>query len=232
MPETEINHKSGDSADPRDEARSLLLSGFLNLLFVVVGAALVAYLMMGYIFDKASKSFYESEPRELPEVVVDGNTYPQLRTRVADFVEAVVTGTPVDPLRLDTAAINALVHRETRLRSKMVFEIADSKLGAVMALPAHGHLSGKYLNGTAELKLELTDTGLGLYFESISVDNRALSAAVLAAFSNRNLLEDYRVYGHPEELDEFSAGLDRVEVDEDHLVLVPKQIRTDSDLNA
>jgi hypothetical protein len=161
----------------------------LLLIAVAVGFYLV-YRALNQLVDE----YTATAPRELPSVELPADERQTLRARFDAFRKAIDAGTPAESLVLSADDINALLEDDPNLKGKIYVTMEGDKLKGQISIPLGSiglpMLSGRYLNGEAELKASLSEGVLIVTLESIEVNGKKPPQQFLDSIRRQNLAQD------------------------------------------
>ena len=167
------------------------------IIAVVLVVLVVAIALMGgyYVYHRLTQAVlpYTSEaPMELPKVELTEAQSEAIRQRFKEFKQALDTGKPVEPLILTADDINCLITDDPNFKGHVFVTIEDDKLKGQVSIPLDAFLlvpafRGRYLNGSAELKVALVNGILVVTADSIEVKGKPLPPKTMAAMRGQNL---------------------------------------------
>ena len=194
---------AGETAKPARKRRGCLFWGFLMalLMLVIVGGGL-ALMVYSLVMEYTSTS-----PVPVPRYDLKPGEAKAVERRLADFKEPAEAGPPRQ-LVLTADDLNALIAASPhgdRWAGKVFVRLEGDKAYADISLPLEEIplLSGRYLNGTLELKVGLEEGGAGKKKDKSGLkkpgpvatvvggtaNGKPLPAEVLRIFEDRNLFE-------------------------------------------
>lgn len=195
-------------------------------LLVVVGG----YLGVRWFVNQQIVKYTDTQPMELPQVQIDEAEATAVRQRVDAFAKALEEGRPAEPLVLDGRQLNLLLAASKEwapLRDHVYLDIEGDRIQGAVSLPLenipHPWLQkhkGRYLNGSIELRVSLTNGVLVATIESLSVKGRKVPDAVLAELRKQNLARDF--YASQEGV-QLVQKLEAIRVEDGRLTIVPRQ---------
>jgi hypothetical protein len=178
--------------------------GCITAVVLMVLLMLLAYLGYRYVMYQ-----YNEWTSPAPEIFAKVEMSPEdreaLHKRFNDFNEALEAQKPVEPLTLNSDELNVLLEDNPDVKDHVHVDIKGDKIDGRVSLP----LGGRFLNGSAELKVSLENGVLIVLADSISVKGRPLPDSVMQGFRSQNLAQD--AYKNPKNA-EFLRKIDSVEV--------------------
>ncbi len=160
---------------------------------LIIALAVLAFLGMR-LFSGLVDEWTSPVPAELPKVQVSEEERKSVRERVDAFKKALEAGTATDPLVLTSDDLNALIEENPDFRGKVFARVEGDKLKGQISIPLDklkiGMLSGRYLNGEAELKASLSDGFLVVTLETLEVNGKRPPENFLVGLRKQNLAKD------------------------------------------
>ena len=222
-------NQASDNPSPEKKQGSgcakYILFGCLTMIVLMVIGGLFAYWGIKGLVSSLVEDYTDSEPRELPQVVVSEEEAEAILARVDAFTKAVNAGEPTEPLILDGDDINELIHSHpawSQLAGKVFVTIEDDRIQGEVSIPLDdvGKLvKGRYLNGSATFRIGLAAGHLFVFVESLEVNEKAVPDALMEQLRSENLAEDSN------EDPDFQSVIDKIEsitVKDGQLHIVPK----------
>jgi hypothetical protein len=169
-----------------------LIAGIMSVLFLI---AVGAILYVGYrAFNRFVDEYTATVPLELPTVEMPAEERQSVKDRFAAFRKAIDDGTPVEPLVLTSDDLNALIEDQPNLKGRIFVRIEGDKLRGQVSIPLDSMklpiVSGRYLNGEADLKASLSDGVLIVTLEDIEVNGKRLPPQLMDSIRKENLAKD------------------------------------------
>ena len=186
---------------PQKKPHGCFFWGCITLVILFVLAALAAgiggYALLRF-FVNTAKEYSDTEPVPMPPVVMPEKEREELRQRVNTYAKALDDRTASEPLILTAEDINALLDDNPNFRGRASVTIEGDKIKAKVSLPLDAlakipgfkELSGRYLNGTATLRVSLRDDELDVRASDIIVKGKPLPAQFADSFSRENLAKE------------------------------------------
>ncbi len=190
---------------------------------VIVGVVVV-YTAVGRLADR----YLDSEPMDLPMVSLPPQEQQALEDRIAAFEAAFETPGEVATLRLSDREINAYIQNLPEGSDMAEFgkyfyvTIEDGTIRGDMSLPLSevmpiGALDGRYMNGSATLRVDIVGGRLEMYAENIEMKNEDLPDFFLSEFRKQNLLEGLE--DNPD-FQRFQQSIDTFRIEGNEIILV------------
>ncbi len=147
---------------------------------------------------KMVSDFTEAQPTPMPAVRLSMEEAKSVRKRVDAFREAVRIKEPATPLALTVDEINALMATESDLRSfkgrVSVTAIEPGQFKGAISVPVEDlglpAFRGRYLNGSATLKVAFRNGVLLLTAQDILIKGRPLPEVYMQKIRAQNLAKD------------------------------------------
>jgi hypothetical protein len=138
--------------------------------------------------------YTEAQPRALAPVALSAEDTRSVRERVDEFRKELDAGTASERLVLDIDELNALLAEENRRESRLEsirLRFEDDQLRGEISMPLDGipGLSGRYLNGSADVDVAFVDGNLSVHLDDIEVAGKPLPPAYAEAIRAENLAE-------------------------------------------
>lgn len=172
------------------------------ILLLIIGG----YLGYRYIIGKLEESvvlYTEESVRELPKPNSSKQDADETIQKFDNFIIKVSNDEASEPLSLSAEEMNQLINyhpQMTEFSDKAYFEIDDNILSAEVSVPLDGLknispifevFSGRYLNGTIGLDLELRNERLEVYIESIEVKGNKVPEEYMQKVRTKNFAEEF-----------------------------------------
>jgi len=193
------------------------------VLAVVVG--IIAFWGVRRFVTNLTEQYTATTPMELPRVEAREDEGEAVVERVDAFTGALKHhGTP-QPLVLTARDINILINRHPdwkALAGKVFVSIEDDKISGQTSIPLDGLgklFAGRYLNGSASFRVEMTAGRLLVFIESVTVGGEPLPEELVNALKAENLAKD--VNKQPESRAVLQQ-LESITVRDGRLTIVPK----------
>ena len=120
-----------------------------------------------------------------------------LRAKFKAFGEALEAKTATEPLVLTADDLNALIDDNPNFKGKAHVEIAGEKVTAKISFPVDDlklgikELEGRYLNGSATLRVTLLNGVLDVRADSIEAKGKPLPAGFVKSLQDENLAKKW-----------------------------------------
>ncbi|HEX5054145.1 MAG TPA: hypothetical protein VFZ65_20370 [Planctomycetota bacterium] len=212
------------------KSRGCLFYGCLTAAVLAVVGGIGGYFLVRYALDKlveVALEYTETTPMPLPESTMSDAEYTLLQQRIDEFSKAQDANTPAT-LVLDSDDLNALIARDPmwqQLRGKMHVTLQGDQVHADVALPLDefienvpglSRLKGRFLNGSATLKVLLVDDILVVSLRSVQVKGESLPPEVMNSLRSRNLA-DRNTTGR--QLDDWKKKIESIDVADGKLTI-------------
>jgi hypothetical protein len=185
--------------------------GCITVIVLAVLLALVLYL--GYRFINSKFNEYTADtPEVFPQVNLPADERDALEKRFKEFRDALEAQTPVEPLVLNSNQINALIEDNSDMKGKLHVDIKGDKIEGQLSWP----MFGRFLNGTADLKVSLKDGVLIVIADSVSVKEQPLPESVMQGFRSKNLAQD--AYKNPKNAEELRK-IESIEIKDGTIII-------------
>jgi|SRR5437867_6487188 len=172
------------------------------ILAVILGVA--SFLAVRYAINKVNAfivEYTETTPAPLPKVEVTQSAWEVLDQRLTAFQEALDARKQTPPLVLTSSEINAFMAKSPAMsfwKDKLYVTIDGNEVKGQISLPLDElgealHLSklkGRYLNGSAALRVSLQNGQLVVNIQSLQVKGRSPPEQVMASLRAENLARD------------------------------------------
>jgi hypothetical protein len=174
--------------------RGCFFYGCLSL--VVIALLAVVAGIVGFFVVKNTAARWINEYTETTPALVEQLEYPKARmdalnARLAAFKDALDQGRAETELVLTADDLNALIATSPEWRGKVFVRIDDDTITGDVSILLSDigplKLKGRYLNGTATLKLALENARLDVRVQGVKVRGKALPAMILARLKKENL---------------------------------------------
>jgi hypothetical protein len=202
--------------------------GCVTMLVLLLLGGVGTYFGVKYAVNKIVNKYTDSKPLPLPRIEISDDQWKVLQDRVARFRTALDKREEPFTLELSAQDLNVLFDREPTLKDfKNRFHVAieSNKLTGTISVPLDNigwsRLQGRYLNGTAALKVSLKDGKLEVHMDSLSVNGQAVPEEVMAGFREQNLASD--VDKQPENRDAIQK-FERVEIKDGKIIIQIKPL--------
>jgi hypothetical protein len=187
----------------------------------------------GYFFVKKVNQmvaeYTSTTPAEMPQVEMPDAEFEVLEERVGAFGKALQEGQPSEALVLTADELNVLLNRSEAMqvgKGRLHVIMTEDEVSGQISLPldpiAKGpllsKLSGRYLNGTARLGVEMQNGRVVVRLLGVKVNDELMPAELVKAFETVNLMD--QVYQDPQTAQTLSK-IGSVDVTDSKLVITP-----------
>lgn len=184
-------------SEGKSKATNCVLYGCLSMVVLAIVISLVTFFGVRYGYKKLVNTYTSPAAAQLPAVTYTDAEVQTLTNRLAMFEMAANTLTNEATLTLSDRDINVLIHSQEDLknmRDKFHFEIQNDTIMSDISVPLDSFgldsLKGRYLNGTAGLKVEVNNGKLVVRLDSLKVNGSPVSGAFIAQLKQENLAKD------------------------------------------
>lgn len=176
----------------KKSGRSCFLVGCLSLVAVFIIAIVVLFLGARYYINKSIQQYTEATPVQFEPVTLSDEESKALETRVQEFNRNLQDTNKTAQIVLDSRELNALMAKDSELSkiaSNVRVKLEGDQLTCLISFPLDelskapflGGLKGRYLNGTAKVRVSLNGGNLSTKVTGISVKNEELPSEALTA---------------------------------------------------
>jgi hypothetical protein len=183
------------------------------LLVVMILLGYVGYRYLMYLRDQ----WTSPTPEMFAKVEMSAEAREALEKRVQEFRKALEAQEPVAPLMLNSDEINALIEDNPTLKGRVHVEIKGDKIEGQLSWPIPN--TGRFLNGSADLRVSLKDDVLIVNADAISVKGRPVPESFMQGFRQQNLAED--AYKNPKNAEELRK-IESIEVKDGTIIIKPR----------
>lgn len=200
----------------------------VGCLFTLLIAGVISYV----IYVKAKEigtGILNEYTSETPIVFVapeaDQASIDDVISRYDAFSDAMKEGTETSPLTLSEADINLLIYHHPdwkEMAGHTSISIEDDQLTGQLSIPLDelgSLLKGRFLNGSATIRLSLSDGHLEGYMDSIEVANQMVPPEIISELQKDNIFKKSET---DPEFREKIRGLDEIRIEGGELIIVPK----------
>lgn len=228
--------------EPEPRRRGCLFYGLVGLAVVSVAVMLTMALAawVSYrTFVRYRDMYTSTTPVALPRVETSERERKRIVARVEAFRKAVEAGENVKPLTLSGDDLNALIQESPRLKDRVFLSLDDDRVKAQVSIPLSelqdfSLTRGRYLNGEAEVKLELDDGRLKLEVLSMRAEGKELPQMVCNVLTH----SDFVLESDDEDDDDdddptnsegerrfkgFLRKLDSVKIEDGRMIVTPRE---------
>jgi hypothetical protein len=206
------------------KGRGCLFYGCITL--IVLAILLIAGLYFGVRFGvKYVRDHYTaSTPISVAPVALNPTQGAAVTKRVDDFTKALEKGESPAPLELTSDELDYWIRNSkqgAQLKDHAHLSVTNGRIHAEMSVPLEAFnpaFKGRYLNGEGEFALTLRNGGITVDPQAVRVNGQPVPQQM---FQNMNKPLEWK----PGPNDEGAAlvrGLERIEVKDDRVLLVPK----------
>lgn len=160
------------------------------VLIVVVGVTI--YVGYRYLIDTAKK-YTDTVAAPMPAVAMPEPQRVELRTKVEAFGKGLEARTATEPIVLTADDLNALVDDNPMFKGKAHIDIVGDQVTAKISFPLSDlklpfrELDGRYLNGSATLRVSLKDGVLDVRADSMEAKGEPLPPKFMDELKKENL---------------------------------------------
>lgn len=227
MNDIELSQMTGGEPPKEKKSRLGLYLGIgcLGFLLLMVALGYLGYRGVKGVISGFVEEYTDTEPRALPEVLMNEEDARRVTAAFEDFKRAVKLDQPTDPLVLTGDDINLLIHSDPSwkaLKGKVYITIEGDNIRGEVSFPLDeigGFVKGRYLNGSAVFSVALLDGRLLVFVNAIEVKGEALPEAFMKQLRTENLAKDAN---ENEDTAAFIEKLDAIFVKGSQLIIVPK----------
>ncbi|PYL00777.1 MAG: hypothetical protein DME19_03955 [Verrucomicrobia bacterium] len=213
--------------------RGCFFYGCVTVLVIAVLVGIAGFFAVRYGLNKLTafvEQYTEAVPMTLPGVQMSSTDYSQLDKRVTAFTDALNAQKAASPLLLTGDEINALIANNSgwkQLKGKLYVTIEGDEIKGQVSLPMDdlaqvpglSRLKGRYLNGSASLKVSLQNGTLSVTMQSLQVKGQSPPANVMAQLRAQNLAQN--IYNDPKGA-EMIRKLESIEIKDGNITIKAK----------
>lgn len=198
--------------------------GALVILLVIGGV--IAYQSVKGVVSGIVDEYTGVQALILPQVEAPDAEVQALIARVDGFSKALKDGSPSGPLVLDARAINLLINHHPSwapVKGMVHAAIEGDQIKGQVSLPLDDlgdFAKGRFLNGSAVLKVMLASGRLFVFAESLSVKGKPLPETFMQGIRSENLAKNAN--NNPNG-DEITQKLESITVANGKMTIVPKK---------
>lgn len=200
------------SVKPRRFVRWLRYIAYLCLCVALIAGSL-------FVYAKRKVTAFTSErPASLPAVKVSKDRMVALEKRIGSITHHVESGAKLQSdFLLTPEEINALIHKDAKLRDKVFIKIVDGVLKADVSFPADvlPGGEGRYFNAEVSLSISVVDGVLKLMISQALVDGEPVPDVWMRLVRDRDFAKP--LY-NDREISQILANVDDVQIQEDGIV--------------
>lgn len=177
--------------------RGCLFYGCLSM--VILGLVLALMLGVGLYVAKRTVTKLVNDYSDTSPQTIETITYPPpqrqaLQAQLDAFKAAVDGGKPGIELILNASDLNVLIGENPALRGKLFLAFDDDKVTGKVSFPLDDYgplkLKGRYLNGTAALRVAIESGQLDIRVDSVDVRGKPLPEPLMKELKKNNLAKD------------------------------------------
>jgi hypothetical protein len=186
------------------KGRSCLLYGCLTLVVVMIIVAIGGFFGARHLMGQLAaflEGYTDTEPMLIEQVRVEPGEFEELQQRMTAFQEAMEQGARVEPLALTGHDLNVLIARHPELaawRQRAYVQVVGDQIVGQLSLPLDdlaafpglNRLKGRYLNGTASLKVSLRNSRVEVNLEALEVKGQPVPEEIMRSLRQQNLAKD------------------------------------------
>jgi hypothetical protein len=186
------------------KGRGCLLYGCLTLVVVMVAVGIGGFFLARYGLERLTafvEEYTDTVPMAIESIRVEPGEFEELERRMTAFQDALDRGARVDPLILSGHDLNVLIARHSDLemwRDRAHVQVVGDQIVGQISLPLDDlaevpglkRLKGRYLNGTAALKVSLRNSRLQVNLDSLEVKGKPIPEEVMRSLRQQNLAQD------------------------------------------
>ncbi len=200
--------------------------GAIGCLVVLILAIVGGYLALKYVKGKISQ-YTSTEQIELPAVDASQQEISDTLSRVNAFMTAIDKSDLTEPLYLTSRDVNILINNHpawNNMAGKVYVTLEGDQAKGDISIPLgplNDMFKGKYLNGSASLRIGMDDMGeFYAFLNSIDVGGEKIPDQFMEAFSKENFARGFvKDPNIAEILDKFES----ITVKNGKLILYPKK---------
>ncbi|MBI3117237.1 MAG: hypothetical protein HYZ00_01025 [Candidatus Hydrogenedentes bacterium] len=176
------------------------LVGCIGVVLVIMVFTFVAVFVGVYAFSQLREAFTSDAPAPVPQVQYTDQQAQEVQQRLQQFENALDAGAGAT-LELTPQDLNILLRSDPRsefLANSVYLDIVDNALTAEVSMPLDMFpgMSGRYLNGSIGMDIDVVNDRLVVSLEKLTVRGREFPGQVLSQFEgelNKGLTEDAEV---------------------------------------
>ncbi len=217
------------------------LKSCLGVAIVLVVLMIVAVVGLYWGAGRMVDAFLDTEPMELPEVQLSPAEKQDLENRIASFEETLEQPGELATLRLTGDEINAFVRDQLqdeelgRFSEYIYVTIEDGVIRSDISLPISelpiplGIGSGRYLNGTATMRVVADDQEFGLYVENLRLKDQEMPEYYTSELYNMNQFDRFK---DDPDFQEFRRAIETFHIEGDEIVISMRVSQEDMEESA
>lgn len=199
-----ISPPPATSASQPAKRRGCFFYGCITVLVLTVLFCIAGFFLIRYGLNKFTafvEQYTETTPMTLPTVQLSATEYEQLDKRVSAFADAVNARKATPPLVLTGDEINALIANNPAwkaLKGKVYVTIEGDQIKGKVSIPMDelaqapglSRLKGRYLNGSAALKVSLANAILLVTIQSLEAKGQSPSPPLMTQLQTINFAQN------------------------------------------
>lgn len=192
----------------------------LGVLFVL---GLTLIVSVAIYWNHLVKTYTSTQPKEVPTVEGNEERYGELRDRWEAYALLYLRPQERPDFELSADDLNLFAARFGPLRKRAYLEVLPDRLRVRFSAPLDGtgnpSLHSRYLNGVADLKVELKPGRLSVRLQSLEANGKPVPGWILRRLQKVNWGERIN---HRPEFDLVVRGMERLELQAGSILLHPK----------
>ena len=221
-------------ANPPSQGKSCWFYGCISLAVIgVIGVAVIvggAFWLKGKV-EKIALEYTSETPDKIPVVTYTDEQMKALEERIEKFEQSTTDKGSAVNLEMTGDEINALIAEHMKLSngdSPGFVELDGDKIKAQIsvpldevaeAMPMMGGLKGRYLNGTASVKIMVQDGYFAAFLQDLEVNGQQVPEQFMTQVRNQNIFKDAQ---NDPEIRKRIERFERVEIKDSKLIIIPK----------
>ena len=199
--------------------------GCLSIFLLGIVGSVAGYFWVKEALTGFMEEYTDTQARKLPELTLSLQEAAAIAERLDRFKAEVDQGTAVEPLILTGDDINGLIRTHPdwkELSGKVYVTIEDDQVKGEVSIPLSGLgfiQEGRFLNGSANFKVDLAAGRLMVFVEAVEVKGKPLPDKFMVKMGSENLAAE--VNSKPE-LNAILQNLESVSVENGKLIFMPK----------
>jgi hypothetical protein len=184
--------------------------------------AILGVLLAFAYYRSLLNTYTSTSPQPVPKVAFDTRRQKELEAQWKDFALAIRQRQPTPPFVITADDINHVLSQNKELRGIVGFTITNGQVLAQFSAPLDKigakALRGRYVNGTAKIKLAFDDGWLSATIGSVDANGKPLPGWLLSRLPRENLLKDLE---RNRDMVNLMHEMQSVRVVDDKIVLTP-----------
>ena len=178
------------------KGRGCFFYGCLTLVVLFLILVITTIIGVRYAVNKMVANYTEDHPATLPKLEASSAEIASLEARVKNFSDALNNGKPTEPLVLSEREINELIANDPNFvawKGHIYVSLAGDQVQGQVSIPLEkvmNFLHGRFLNGSATLKVKMEDGLLYVSLQSLQVKGLDMPEKALANLRAQNLARD------------------------------------------